>query len=143
MKTGKIAIAVVLIVIVAGIAAFFLVPGLQRSVMPETTGFFELGFTKNQLAMIGGDIGLTEREKMLAIKNNFFAFSFGDAEKKQVVEQEKLEIKQGGFESPQGTLLEGWILRVPGIERGKTYQYEIRLPDYEISTGQFTASDVQ
>ncbi|MDD5163220.1 MAG: hypothetical protein PHD95_03365 [Candidatus ainarchaeum sp.] len=143
---GAIKIVAVFVVVLAAalVVSVFVFPGALGSFgIGKQTGFFSLGFSKNQLALIGADAGKTEQEKMVAIKNNFFVFEFGDPEKKQLVEQEKLEILQGSFSSLGGTKLDGWLLRIPNIEKGKDYQYEIRIPNYEVAGGQFFASEVE
>ncbi len=144
MGAKKIVAVFVIVIAAALVVSFFVFPDLFGSFgIGKQVGFFALGFSKNQLAMIGADAGKTEQEKMSAIKNNFFVFEFGDSEKKQVVGQEKMEILQGSFSSSGGAMLDGWLLRIPNIEKGKDYQYEIRLPDYEVSGGQFTASEIE
>jgi hypothetical protein len=143
MVAKKIAVVFVLVIAMALVVSLFVFPDFFSGLGIENRkGVFELGFSKNQLALLGADAGLTEQEKMEAIRKNFFVFEFGDLEKKLVVEQDKLQAKQGEFQSRSGAQLEGWLLLIPNIEKGKDYQYEIRIPNYEISEGQFTAGDI-
>ncbi len=154
-KTIGIAAAIIIILAVAGLyfSGFFSSYGfgfpvqkgfgeaISQGFLPQQKGFFELGFSSNQLAMLGSSVGITEQEKMAAIKQNFFVFEFGDEQKKQVASKEEMQVKPGSFTTEQGVLLEGWLLRIPNIENGKNYSFEIRIPDYEVSTGQFSAAE--
>ncbi|HLD58718.1 MAG TPA: hypothetical protein VI977_03705 [archaeon] len=143
MAKKTIAAATVIVIVLAAIGLYFtgFLSGYGFGITGQK-GFYELGFSKNQLSMIGTGVGTTEQEKITAIRENFFVFEYNDAEKKQLAAQAEIQVKQGSFKTAQGIALEGWILRIPNIEKGKQYSFEIRIPDYEISSGQFTAEEV-